>query len=145
MESRGHSNFRYAYLAWIFALVAALGSLFFGEVMKLNPCTLCWYQRVCLFPLTAIIAVGIVRRDEHLVAYALPLVLAGHAIAIYHNGIQLGVIPETLSPCTGGTPCSERQIEWLGFLTIPVMSAGAFVAILVSLIAHQRFRRSASS
>ena len=136
-----NSSFHYAYLAWTMALVGALGSLFFGEVMELVPCTLCWYQRICLFPLPVILAVGIVRRDDALAAYALPLAVAGLATALYHVGIQIGWIPETLSPCTGGTPCGERQIEWLGFLTIPLMSAAAFSAILACLVAHGRQAR----
>lgn len=134
-------NFTYAYLAWTLALVAMLGSVFFGEVMKLPPCTLCWYQRICLFPLTVVLAVGIVLRDGRLVAYGAPLVLAGLGISIYHNLIYFGVIPEALSPCTDGVSCSTRQIEWLGFLTIPLMSLGAFVSIGASLVLHQREQR----
>lgn len=136
-EPGSPANFTFAYLAWTFALLAALGSLFFGEVMKLPPCTLCWYQRICLFPLVLIIAVGIAQRDRQLVSYSLPLVLAGLGIAIYHNLIYFGIIPETLSPCTEGVSCSTRQIEWLGFLTIPLMSLAAFSSILATLIAHR--------
>lgn len=131
-------SFAFAYLAWLIALVATLASLFFGEVMKLPPCTLCWYQRICLFPLTAILAVGIAFRDSRLGAYSLPLVVAGLGFSLYHNLLYYGVIPETLSPCTAGVSCSSRQIEWLGFITIPLMALGAFLSILVSLVAHQR-------
>ena len=105
--------------------------------MQLPACTLCWYQRICLFPLTAVLAVGIVLRDERISSYALPLVLAGIGFSVYHNLLQYGVIPETLSPCTQGVPCSKRQIEWLGFLTIPLMALVAFLSILASLIAHR--------
>jgi disulfide bond formation protein DsbB len=133
--------FVYVYAAWVIAAVAVLGSVFFGEVMKLPPCTLCWYQRICLFPLTVILAVGILLRDERIAAYALPLVLVGLGISVYHNLLYYGVIPETLSPCTEGVACSERQIEWLGFIGIPLLALGAFAAILVSLVAYQRGRR----
>jgi disulfide bond formation protein DsbB len=127
----------FAYAAFGFALAAMLGSLFFGEVMKLAPCTLCWYQRVCLFPVPAILAVGIVLRDPRVVVYCLPLVLAGLGISVYHNLLQFGVIPETLAPCTEGVACSERQIELFGFITIPLMSMGAFAGILVLLLLHR--------
>lgn len=135
-------TFRYAYAAWVIALVATLGSFFFGEVMRLAVCTLCWYQRICLFPLTAILAVGIVRRDEGLLAYALPLVLVGLGLAIYHNLLYYGIIPETLSPCTAEVSCTERQIEWLGFVTIPLMALLAFLGVLATLLAHQRLQRT---
>jgi disulfide bond formation protein DsbB len=132
---------RFAYAAWLIALVAMLSSLFFGEVMKLPPCTLCWYQRICLFPLPVLIAIGIVLHDRHLFTYAVPFVVAGLGFAVYHNLLYYGVIPETLSPCTGGVPCSSRQIEWLGFITIPLMSMSAFLAILISLLLHRRAQR----
>ena len=135
-------SFTYAYTAWLIALVGTLMSLFFGEVMELPPCTLCWYQRICLFPLTAIIAVGIVRRDEKWVVYALPLVVAGLGFSIYHNGVYYGLIPETLAPCAQGGSCDTRQIEWLGFITIPMMALVAFGSILASLVAHVRTERS---
>jgi disulfide bond formation protein DsbB len=134
-------SYLFAYGAWIVALVAMLMSVFFGEVMKLPPCTLCWYQRICLFPLTAIIAVGIALRDDRFPYYALPLVIAGLAFAVYHNLLYYEIIPEELSPCTQGASCSSRQIEWLGFITIPMMALFAFLTILGCLIAHLRTQR----
>jgi disulfide bond formation protein DsbB len=131
----------FAYVAWLIAVLATLGSLFFGEVMKLPPCSLCWYQRICLYPLTVVIAVSIVLRDAHLVSYAMPLVLAGLGFSLYHNLLYYGVIPETLSPCTAGVPCSGRQIEWLGFIGIPLLGLGAFVSLLAALLLHRREHR----
>jgi len=142
---RGGSSFAFAYAAWVIAAVGTLMSVFFGEVMQLPPCTLCWYQRICLFPLTAILAAGIVLRDEHLLAYALPLVLAGLGFSLYHNLLYYGVIPERLAPCTEGVSCSTRQIEWLGFIGIPLMALLGFLTILASLIAHQRIQKKAVS
>jgi disulfide bond formation protein DsbB len=133
----GDGDFVFAYAAWAIALAAMLGSLFFGEVMKLPPCTLCWYQRICLFPLPVVLAVGILRRDRRLGAYALPLVVAGLGVAVYHNLLYWGVIPEGLSPCTEALSCKTRHVEWLGFITIPLMSLGTFVAVLVCLLAHR--------
>jgi disulfide bond formation protein DsbB len=108
-EAAPAESYVFAYAAWTLALVASLGSLFFGEVMKLPPCSLCWYQRICLFPLTVIIAVGIALRDPDLVLYALPLVVVGSGLALYHNLIYYGVVSEALSPCTQGVPCSARR------------------------------------
>jgi disulfide bond formation protein DsbB len=137
----GATPFGFVYVAWFLALVAMLTSLFFGEVMKLPPCTLCWYQRICLFPLVVILSVGIVFQDLRVWAYALPLVVAGLGLAVYHNLLYYGVIPEALSPCTQGVPCSTRQIEWLGFITIPLMALSAFLGIFVSLVAFRTRQR----
>jgi len=138
-------SFLYAYLAWLVALVGTLVSLFFGEVMKLPPCNLCWYQRICLYPLVAVLAVAIAIRDRHLFTYAAPLVIAGLGFAVYHNLLYYEVIPATLSPCTQGVPCTQRQIEWLGFITIPSMALAGFVTILACLLAHRRQQRRAGT
>jgi disulfide bond formation protein DsbB len=130
-------SFEWLYVAWTLALLGALGSLFFGEVMGLPPCTLCWYQRICLYPLVVILAVGIAQRDERAVVYALPFPWAGLGFGVYHNLLYYGVIPETLSPCTEGVSCTTRQIEWLGFITIPLMALASFAVILACLMAHR--------
>ena len=134
-------SFAFAYAAWLIAVVAMVTSLFFGEVMKLPPCVLCWYQRICLFPLTAIIAVGILLRDSKGTLYALPLTVTGLGFSVYHNLLYYRVIPEELTPCTEGVSCSSRQIEWLGFVTIPLMALLAFAAILICLVAQRRTER----
>ena len=131
-------SYRFAYAAWLIAMVGTLASLFFGEVMKFPPCTLCWYQRICLFPLPLLLAAGIALRDKNLAFYTLPLVVVGLGLSLYHNLIYYGVVPESLSPCTEGVLCSTRQIEWLGFITIPLMALFSFLAILACLMAHQR-------
>ena len=126
------------YLAWFVSLTSALGSLFFSEVMKLLPCVLCWYQRIELYPLVAIFTVGVLQRDQKLGRYAWPFVLFGLLTAIYHNLIYYHFIPESISPCTQGASCAERQIEWLGSVSIPLLSLLAFLFIANCLFSFRR-------
>lgn len=119
------------YAAWVVALVATAGSLFFSEVMELPPCVLCWYQRIAMYPLVLVIGVGIVMRDARWKYYALPLALAGLAVSVYHNLLYYGLIPESITPCREGISCTTVQIEWLGFITIPLMALTAFVLITI--------------
>jgi len=125
------------YLAWIIALVATVGSLFFSEVMQLPPCVLCWYQRIAMYPLVVIIGIGIVMRDSRMKNYALPVCLIGLVISIYHNLLYYGIIPESITPCTQGISCTSRQIEWLGFITIPLMALAAFVGVALCLLFYK--------
>lgn len=122
------------YLAWVIALLSVVGSLFFSEVMQLPPCVLCWYQRIAMYPLVLIIGTGIILRDKRMNIYALPLALVGLVVAIYHNLIYYGFIPESITPCTEGVPCNAVQIEWFGFITIPFMGLGAFACIALCLL-----------
>jgi disulfide bond formation protein DsbB len=124
-------------MAWVVALLATVGSLFFSEVMGLPPCALCWYQRIAVYPLVLIIGTGIVLRDARVRAYALPLALAGLAVSIYHNLLYYNIIPETLTPCSEGASCTERQVEWFGFITIPLMGLASFVGIVLCLIFYR--------
>ncbi len=118
------------FAAWLVCLVAMLGSLFFSEVMGLPPCVLCWYQRICLYPLVAIFSVALVSRDPRGPRYAWPLALIGLVVAAYHNLLYYHLIPESITPCKAGVSCADRQIEWLGFVTIPLLSLSAFVVVV---------------
>lgn len=126
-----------AYPAWLIALLATVGSLFFSEVMQFPPCVLCWYQRIAIYPLVLIIGTGIILRDQRMKYYALPVCLSGLLIAIYHNLLYYGVIPESAAPCTEGASCTETHIEWLGFITIPLLSLAAFAIMSVCLFFYK--------
>jgi disulfide bond formation protein DsbB len=119
---------------WLISLIATLGSLFFSEVMGLPPCVLCWYQRICMYPLVGIATVGLLARDRGVVSYLAPLIVVGLAVAVYHNLLYYHLIPESITPCAQGISCTDRQIEWLGFITIPLLSLSGFVALTGCLL-----------
>ena len=120
--------------AWLIASASTLGALFFGEVMKLPPCSLCWYQRIFMFPMMLILPFGLFPFDKNVIRSVLPLVGMGGLLAALHVLIVEGIIPERVAPCRQGVPCSETVIEWFGFVTIPLLSLMAFAAIAVLLI-----------
>lgn len=122
------------YLAWIIALMATLGSLFFSEVWHLPPCTLCWYQRIFMYPLVFIIPIAIVKKDKNLPLFVLPLVIIGGIISLFHNLLYYGIISESQAPCAAGVSCTTKFFEWLGFVTIPFLSLVAFVLIAVLMV-----------
>lgn len=123
------------FAAWLVASIATLGALFFGEVMMLPPCVLCWYQRIFMFPLVLILPLGLFPFDRNVVRYSLPLAVIGCLFAVFQLLLVAGVIPESIKPCTQGVLCSETVIEWFGFVTIPLLSVAAFLTILALLIA----------
>lgn len=130
-----HLNWALLLIAWLAALAAALGSLFFSEVMRLEPCELCWYQRIAMFPLVLVLGVGVYRQDVTSVLYGLPLAAAGWIAAAYHWLLYSGFIPKNLQPCGNGPSCSEVDLRVAGFLTIPLMSLLAFSVIIILLAA----------
>lgn len=129
------------YLAWIQALIATLGSLYFSEVMHLTPCILCWYQRILMYPLTVILAVGILNKDKKIHNYVLPLSIFGGAISLYHNLLYYGILPESVAPCTSGVSCTTRLIEWFGFVSIPLLSFTAFTIITILMFTFRKLNK----
>ncbi len=121
------------FCAWLISLIATLGSLFFSEVMEFVPCSLCWYQRIAMYPLVIILATALWKNVKDIYVVTMPLSLIGWGLSIYHIGVQYDLIPESASPCIQGIPCSSMYINWLGFITIPILSFIAFSIINFTL------------
>jgi len=132
------SNWTIIFVCWIIASVSALGSIFFSEIMEFAPCTLCWYQRIFMFPLVLIFLAGLFPFDKSIFKYALPLALVGWGFAFYHFLLYSGYIPESIQPCTQGVSCSETYLELFGFLTIPLLSLISFSTIIALLFILKR-------
>ncbi len=126
------------YLAWLQSVSATLGSLFYSEIMHYNPCVLCWYQRILMYPLVILIAVGILRKDAKLDLYVLPLSIIGMLISFYHVLLQKGFLPESVAPCAIGASCTVKYVGYFGFITIPVMSFAAFSLITLCLYLYRK-------
>lgn len=126
------------YAAWAVALIATLGSLYFSQIMHLPPCVLCWYQRICMYPLVAILGFAIYKNDRNLVLPAFVLAVIGWIISVYHNLLYYKIIPEALAPCTAGISCTTKFFEWFGFITIPFLSLSAFTLVIIGLIIYWR-------
>lgn len=120
---------RVLHLSFLIALAGTLGSLYFSEVMKFPPCPLCWYQRICFYPLVAIYGSALWTEDRNYRRYSWPLIAIGAANAVYHNLLYYGWIPQELTPCTGELSCSSRQLEAFGFITIPLLSLVGFLTL----------------
>lgn len=122
------------YLAWTCAALGVLGSLYFSEVKGLEPCHLCWYQRIFLFPLTLILGIGTYQGDSKVVRYTLLLAFFGFLFAIYQVAIQ--EIPgwNPIELCGAGPSCTEKTNIGLGFITMPMLSALNFFLIILLLI-----------
>ncbi|MDX2435168.1 MAG: disulfide bond formation protein B [Desulfobacterales bacterium] len=132
------SSWNILFLCWLIVSVSAMGSLFFSYVMEFAPCVLCWYQRIFLFPLVIILAVGLFPLDKSVVKYALPLAIVGWLTAAYHNLLYAGIIPESIQPCSQGVSCTEEYIKLFGFLSIPMLSLLSFSTIIALLIILKR-------
>lgn len=127
----------YLYLAWFQALVATLGSVIASEVFHLIPCSLCWYQRIFMFPLVIILGMGIYLKDRKLPFYVIPVAATGAFIAFYHVLLQEGFISEALVPCSAGVSCTTKYFN-IGFITFPFLSMLGFLFIIGCMYMYKR-------
>lgn len=123
------------YFAWVIACLSMLGSLYFSEIEGLEPCHLCWYQRITIYPMVLILGIATYRNFRGIVPYVLPVLLIGFAISIYQVLIQ--EIPgwQPVELCGQGPSCTEKQIVYFGWLTIPMLSVLGFFFMIVFLLA----------
>jgi disulfide bond formation protein DsbB len=131
-------NWMILFIGWLLVTGATLGSLFFSEIMGLPPCSLCWYQRIFMFPLPLIMLVGLFPFDARVVRYALPVAVGGVLVALYHSLLHLGIIPESAAPCQQGISCSDASLSLFGFLSIPMLSLLAFSTVVALLVVLKR-------
>ena len=133
------------YLAWALALGGFCISVFFGEILQHEPCPLCWYQRIALFPLAIILGIAAYRNDRGIVSYTLPLAILGGMTALFQIlQIHFPILQET-GICSLGESCSETVFTLFGFLDLPTLSAIGFILIAALLwIARKRSAQSPS-
>jgi disulfide bond formation protein DsbB len=120
------------YFAWLVAIVAMSGSLYFSEVRAFVPCSLCWYQRIFMYPLVFILGIASFRQDKRIIPYILPLSILGGLIAAWHV-LEENLPTLSIPMCNVGVPCTVKYVNYLGFITIPVMSLTAFTLITILL------------
>jgi len=129
------------YLAWLIALAATLGALLLGEVLGRTPCTLCWYQRIAMFPLALMLGIACLVDDHRVGGYALPLALAGAVVALYHTLLYTGIVSAPIVPCSqSGPSCTDRASQLIAGVPLPMLSLACFAAISVLLVLAYRAR-----
>lgn len=136
MKSSINSNI--VFLCFLIASIATLGSLFFSEIMHFVPCSMCWYQRIFMYPLVYIFLINLLYPDDKLFKYAFGLVVIGLSLSIYHNLLMFGIIPESLVPCVSGVPCSTKYINWFGFINIPLLSLLSYLILFILLMSLKK-------
>jgi disulfide bond formation protein DsbB len=123
------------WLAFVVAAVATGGSLFFSEIAHFVPCELCWFQRICMYPLSIVTLLAALANDHRVARYLLPLPVVGAGVSVYHLLVENGVVKQTqacLLSAPGG--CAVKWINEFGYMTIPTLALTAFVLLAELLL-----------
>ena len=129
---------------FIVALSAISGSLFYSELVGFEPCVLCWWQRVFLYPQVILFGVALWKGKTDVFSYAVPLVLLSTVLSVYHEYVYLG--GTSILPCTAlGGACSKIYVLAFGYITIPMMSLTISIFILLLAWAHRIYQNENSN
>lgn len=122
-----------------------LGTLIYQFTYLTPVCSLCWWQRIFMFPLALIAAIALYTRSRtyHLITGSMAAIGLLFASYHYYGHFQKYVIGNPfLLPCSTSLlepSCSESPIILFGFMTIPLFGVIAFSAIIwLSYLAHQK-------
>ena len=122
------------FLAFLASFTGVVGSLYYSEFIGYEPCKLCWYQRVFLYPQAILLAIGLIKKHPHVADSCILFSTIGVLIAGYQSLLQLGFAPNI--PCSAsGVSCNQIFVMQYGYITIPVMALTAFLLIIVLLLA----------
>ena len=124
----------FLFFAWIIALISMLATLYAGDVLNIPTCHLCWYQRICIYPLTIILGIGCYRNDLKVTIYSLPLAILGVVFGLLQYLEQMIPGFSPINVCGLGPSCSDIHLQIFGFITFPLLSMMACTLIIVLLM-----------
>ncbi|MCF7867011.1 disulfide bond formation protein B [Candidatus Woesearchaeota archaeon] len=114
---------------FIISLLATLGSLFYSKIAGYNPCELCWYQRILMYPIVLLSGIALLKKDYSVKKYIIPMSVIGGLFALYHYYIQTMSV---ITSCTAdAASCISKYTFHYGYITIPMMALTAFVMIII--------------
>lgn len=125
------------FLAFLVSFAGIAGSLYYSEFIGFEPCKLCWYQRVFLYPQAILLVIGLIKKHPHIANYCILFSSLGGLIALYQTVMQLGFAPD-ISCSASGVSCNQIFVMQYGYITIPIMALTAFLLIIVLLLAAKR-------
>ncbi len=124
----------------IVALAAMLGSLSYSDIVGYEPCHLCWWQRIFMYPQVFLLGIAGFKNTVHrqiISYYGIVLSVIGAVIAFAHYLLQRGVIDFSCEAVGYSVSCAKVFTMNLGYITIPLMAFTAFMMIFVSLLTYR--------
>ena len=116
-------------IIWVVSLTATLGSLYFSDIRGYEPCKLCWYQRILMYPIVIMTTIAYIQKNARIAIYTAVFACIGGCMSLYHYGIQKLSFLADSAPACGRVPCTGAYINWAGFITIPFLALTAFILI----------------
>lgn len=114
-------------LGFVTTLGGMFLTLFYSQYLGYEPCELCWFQRIFLYPSVFLFAYAWYKKDRHILPYVAILSFVGGAIALYHHALQMGY--DLYKPCSKAifaVSCAKPSFIEFGFVSFPFMAVVLF-------------------
>ena len=130
--------------AYIISFLITFGgmvlSLVYSDIIGYVPCTLCWYQRILLYPEVLLLGLALWKEDRTITDYIIALSGIGIILAAYQKYLELG--GSSIIPCSAtAVACSKVYVLEFKYITIPVMALTSFIFIFVLMLIHNYITR----
>ncbi len=139
-ESRLYARFIKPYVEAIIigtTVGSVVMTLVYSEYFGFIPCSLCWLQRVALYPQALMSIIAVKTKDTlYYPLYGIGLSIFGFIVAVYHYIYQMvpaDVLASGGLPCLadGSADCASKVMNTFGFVTFPLLSAITFLFLIV--------------
>ncbi|MEI7890569.1 MAG: disulfide oxidoreductase [bacterium] len=115
--------------AFAIALLSTIGSLFYSEIAKFQPCELCWFQRIFMYPQVILLGIALAKKESKIIDYSLGLASVGILFSLYQNFLIYTASKSSICGISA-VSCTTKVVLGLGYVTIPLMALTAFSFII---------------
>lgn len=131
------------WLAFAVALASTLGSLFYSDILGYEPCKLCWFQRILIYPQVILLGMAAWKKDNNIIDYVIVLSVLGIVLSSFQYYQQM--VDPSLLACGAGdatASCSKKFVFDYGYITIPIMALTSFILTTLLLISKKVYNKS---
>lgn len=137
-EFSGQVSFIARWALWKAFALAFIGSaltLVYSDILGFEPCPLCWWQRIFLYPQVILLGMALWRESylRTAVDFSIVMSVIGAGIAVYHHLLQM--MPAGTLPCPAtGPSCAQITFLEFGYITYPMMALALFGLLIVLML-----------
>lgn len=121
------------WVAFGLSFVGSLMTLYYSDYLGFEPCPLCWWQRIFLYPQVILAGMAAWKRDLYVAEYSIVLSIFGAGVALYQHALQM--LPGSGLPCPAtGVSCAQRIVFEFNYITFPLMAFSLFAYLIVLML-----------
>ncbi len=121
------------WIIFALSLFASIMTLVYSDYLGIEPCPLCWWQRIFLYPQVILLGMAAWKCDAYVAEYSIVLSLFGAGVALYQHVLQ--ILPGSGLPCPAtGASCAQRFLFEFGYITYPLMAFTLFAFLIVTML-----------